>query len=110
MWSIIEKDLPQLAAAIERMTERASNTERGTWLEQMELQWPKYEFGTTQTGFALTSQDAPAARKEFLGEAGSVEELCDLERKHRGWPEESMGAIIAHTEAQIEHSKARTRG
>ena len=30
VWSIIEKELPQLAPAIERMTERASNTDRGT--------------------------------------------------------------------------------
>ena len=29
VWSIIEKDLPQLEAAIERMTQRASRSEQG---------------------------------------------------------------------------------
>ena len=110
VWNIIEKDLPQLATAIERMTERASNTERGTWLEQMELEWPKYEFGTTAEGFTVTRQESPSARKEFLGQAGSIEDLCELERKHRGWPPESLSAIIAYTEEEIEQSKARTRG
>ena len=110
VWNIIENDLPQLATAIERMTKRASNTERGTWLEQMELEWPKYEFGTSAEEFTLTRQESPSARKESLGRAGSIEDLCELERKHRGWPPESLSAIIAYTEEEIEQSKARTRG
>ena len=107
---VVEKELPQLAAAIQRMTERTASSEAGTWQEQMEREWPKYEFGTTAEGFTLTRQESPSARKEFLGQTGSIEDLCELERKHRGWPPESLSAIIAYTEEEIEQSKARTRG
>ena len=78
--------------------------------KKIEQEWPKYEFETTASGFTLTAQEAPNARKEFVGQAGSAKELGELERRHRGWPKEALNTIIKYTSEEIERSKARTRG
>lgn len=104
---IIEQDLPQLATAIARMTERASTSARRAWRDQLERDWPSYVFETSQSGFTLTYQEDAGAERESLGEAQSVEELCELERKHRGWQQESLADIIGYTNAEIQRSRSK---
>lgn len=112
IWTTIEEDLPPLEAAIERMVERATNAERETWRIEMNQDWPRYEFTTTESGFTLTRQENAEADREHLGDAQSVDELAELERLHRGWPEESLDDIISYTNAEIQRSKSKgiTRG
>ena len=105
--AIIEEDLPQLANAVARMTERASANAREAWQDQLQHDWPSYTFETSQSGFRLTYQQNAEAGREPLGEARSVEELCELERKHRGWPQESLAELISYTNAEIQRGRSR---